>query len=67
MIRANIVEDRETTMDRFLNGLNRDTVNVVELQHYISSTHKGRSIRVTFNNYLNTCNLNFGSSDDSYF
>jgi hypothetical protein len=27
----------------------------------VSSTHKGRSIRVTFKNYLNTCNLNFGS------
>ena len=33
MIRANVIEDRETTMARFLNGLNRDIVNVVELQH----------------------------------
>ena len=35
MIRANVVEDTETTMVRFLNGLNRDITNVVELQHYV--------------------------------
>ena len=31
MIRANVEEDREATMARFLNGLNRDIANVVEL------------------------------------
>ena len=31
MIRANIVEDREATMARFLAGLNREIQNVVEL------------------------------------
>jgi hypothetical protein len=35
MIRANVVENREATMARFLNGLNRDIANVVELQHYV--------------------------------
>ena len=35
MIRANVVEDREATMARFLNGLNRDIANVVELQYYV--------------------------------
>lgn len=35
MIRANVVEDREATMARFLNGLNKKIVNVVELQHYV--------------------------------
>jgi len=35
MIKANIVEDREATMARFLNGLNRDIANVVKLQHYV--------------------------------
>jgi len=30
-----VIEDRETTMARFLNGLNRDIANVVELQHYM--------------------------------
>ena len=35
MIRTNAEEDREATMARFLNGLNRDIANVVELQHYV--------------------------------
>ena len=35
MIWANVVEDREATMTRFLNGLNRDITNVVDLQHYV--------------------------------
>ena len=35
MIRASVEEDREATMERFLNGLNRDIANVVELQHYV--------------------------------
>ncbi|KAJ9536634.1 hypothetical protein OSB04_un000183, partial [Centaurea solstitialis] len=33
MIRANVEEDREATMARFLSGLNRDIANVVELQY----------------------------------
>ena len=32
LIRANVEEDREATMARFLGGLNRDIANVVELQ-----------------------------------
>ena len=35
MSRANIEEDREATMARFLAGLNRQIQNVVELQHYV--------------------------------
>jgi len=35
MIRANVNEDEEVTMSRFLNGLNRDITNVVELQSYV--------------------------------
>ena len=35
MTRANIEEDREATMARFLAGLNRQIQNVVELQHYV--------------------------------
>ena len=35
MIRANIEEDPEATMARFLSGLNREIANVVELQHYV--------------------------------
>ena len=28
-------EDKEATMARFLNGLNREIANKVELQHYV--------------------------------
>jgi len=35
MIRANMIEDREATMARFLNRLNRDIANIVELQHCV--------------------------------
>jgi len=35
MIRDNVNEDGEVTMSRFLNGLNRDIANFVELQSYI--------------------------------
>jgi hypothetical protein len=35
MIRVNVNEDEEVTMSRFLNGLNRDIANVVELQSYV--------------------------------
>ena len=35
MIRANIDEDREATMARFLHGLNRNIADLVELHHYV--------------------------------
>ena len=35
MIRANVNEDEEVTMSTFLNDLNRDITNVVELQSYV--------------------------------
>ncbi|KAH9705016.1 Endonuclease [Citrus sinensis] len=35
MIRANIEEEREATMARFLHGLNQDIANVVDFQHYV--------------------------------
>ncbi|XP_058006772.1 uncharacterized protein LOC131182140 [Hevea brasiliensis] len=35
MIRANVEEDREATMARFVKGLNLDIANIVELQHYV--------------------------------
>ncbi|PKI62289.1 hypothetical protein CRG98_017290 [Punica granatum] len=33
--KANIEEDQEATMARFLSGLNREIANVMELQHYV--------------------------------
>ena len=35
MIRANVDEDREATMARFVNGLNTEIANQAELQHYV--------------------------------
>jgi hypothetical protein len=35
MIQVNVVENREATMTIFLNGLNRDIANVVELLHHV--------------------------------
>jgi hypothetical protein len=35
MIRANVNEDEKVTMSWFLNVLNRDIANVVELQSYV--------------------------------
>lgn len=35
IIQANIVEDREAIVARFLNRINRDIANVVELQYYM--------------------------------
>jgi hypothetical protein len=39
MVPTNVVEDREATMARFLNGLNQDIANVVELQYYVELEH----------------------------
>ena len=35
MARANIEEDRKAIMARFLEGLNQEIQNMVELQHYV--------------------------------
>ena len=35
IIKANVEEGREATMTRFLNCLNQDIANIVELQHYV--------------------------------
>ena len=35
MIKANVEEDREATMARFLRGLNKNIADIVELHHYI--------------------------------
>ena len=35
IINANVVEDREAIMTRFLNGLNREITNVVKLPYFI--------------------------------
>lgn len=37
MIRANMKEDTRASITRFLNGLNRELANMVDLQHYYRS------------------------------
>ena len=38
MLRANVVEDREATMARFLSGLRPEITKIIELQHYVEIT-----------------------------
>jgi len=45
---VNVVEDRETIMARFLNALNCEIANVVELQHYMEledMVHMGTKVK----------------------
>jgi hypothetical protein len=35
MIRANVEEDREAIMARFINDINHDIVHIMELHHYV--------------------------------
>lgn len=35
MMKANVKEEREATMTRFLSGLNTEFANVIELQNYV--------------------------------
>ena len=35
MIKTNVEEDREATMARFLNGLNKNIADRVDLHHYV--------------------------------
>ncbi|RDY01374.1 hypothetical protein CR513_15307, partial [Mucuna pruriens] len=35
MIRANMEENREATMAKFIGGLKKEIIDVVELQHYM--------------------------------
>ncbi|KAJ4715129.1 Retrovirus-related Pol polyprotein from transposon 17.6 [Melia azedarach] len=48
MIRANIEEDQEATMARFISGLNKEIANVVEIQQYVEMEellHKAIKVR----------------------
>ena len=37
MIRAKMEEDDQSTMARFINGLNREIANIIDLQHYVDA------------------------------
>ena len=48
MIRANMKEDREATMARFLNGLYQEIANMIKLQYYVEieeMVHKAIKIK----------------------
>jgi hypothetical protein len=61
MIRANVIEDRKATLDVFLNGLNKNIANVIELNHYMKledmvhvTTKVERQIKKKGNTYFQT-------------
>lgn len=39
IVQVNVTDDREAIITRFLNRLNRDIMNVVELQYYMKLEH----------------------------
>ncbi|RDX94980.1 hypothetical protein CR513_22562, partial [Mucuna pruriens] len=52
MIRANVEEDHEATMARFIGGLKKEIVDVVELQHYMEIKdllHKAIQVEMQLN------------------
>jgi hypothetical protein len=70
MIRANVIEDRESTMARFLNGLNRDIANVVELQHCVEledMVHMAMKVEKQMKRRGSTCfQTNLASSSSTW-
>ena len=57
MIRANVKEDKEVTMARFLNGFNREIITKVGLQHYMEIeeiVHKAIKIEQELKRWGNT-------------
>ena len=69
MIRVNAEEDREGTMVRFMNGLNHDITNIVELQHYLEMEdllHMAIKVKRQLRRKGNKLNTNFGPSSSSW-
>ena len=52
MIMANVNEDEEVTISRFLNGLNRAIANVVELQSYVDLEEFLQNLMILKHAYL---------------
>ena len=68
MIWANVEEDHEATMVRFLNGLNHDIANIVELQHYVEMEdllHMEIKVESQLQRKGSRSNTNFGQSSSS--
>ena len=69
MIRANVIEDMEANMTRFLNRLNRDITNVVELQDCVEledmvhiATKVERQIKRRGSTHFQTNSASFSST-----
>ena len=65
MIQANIEEDHESTMARFLNGLNPNIANIVELQHHVEMEdllHMALKVECQLRRKGSRPNTNFGQS-----
>jgi hypothetical protein len=68
MIQANMIEDRESTMARFLNGLNRDIANDVELQHCVEledMVHMAMKVERQIKRRGSTCFQTYSASSSS--
>ena len=55
MIRANVEEDREATMARFLNGLNHEIANEAELLALHTKNRKGKLTSAETNKETEIC------------
>ena len=69
MIQANVLEDREATMATFLNDLNHDITNIVELQHYVEMEdllHMMIKVECRLRKKGNGSNTNFRQSSSSW-
>ena len=69
MIRANVEEDREATMARFLNGLNHDIANIIELQHCVEMEdllHMATKAEHQFQRKGSRSNTNFWQNSSSW-
>ena len=70
MVRADVHEDREATMARFFNGLNKEITHVVEFQHYLELEDMVHMVikveRQLKQKGISKYNTGFGSSTSSW-
>ena len=55
MVTANISKDRKAIIARFLNSLNKDIINVIELQHYLEiedTVHMCKKMKTKLKKYI---------------
>jgi hypothetical protein len=55
MVTANISKDRKAIIARFLNSLNKNIINVIELQHYLEiedTVHMCKKMKTKLKKYI---------------